>query len=142
MTPENLVEWRRVLRKKLKTDATMYIDAIIFNSNYEKGRAHWDMVETLCEYTTGEIIDLDSSLYKCLHTVSQKITDNLGSVIGLEIVNGFFKEHTATEIDIMSTKLTDKLIEMIEDLLGDKPTMTRKTEKDIPKKLVPPVRGF
>lgn len=142
MNKEELVDWRRVLKTKIKVDAVMYIDTVLFGCGYEKGRAHWDMIEHLCEYTTGATFEDDSSLYLYLHTESQKITDNLDLEIGLQITNTIFQKHTKREINERATKLTDKLIDMVETMLGENDTISNKTKEDIPTKLMTPVRGF
>ena len=135
LNTDELKDWRCNLKIKLKVDAVMYIDTILFGNNYEKGQSHWDMMEHLCEYMTGKTFIDDSSLYQCLHAKSQVITDNLDKEVGLKIVN--HRNISNKMVDRYATILCDKMICMVDTMLGDNDTFTRYVK---PTKLVSPVR--
>jgi hypothetical protein len=136
LNKEELIEWRRVLKNKIKIDAITYIDTILFDIDYQKGRTHWDMIEHLCEYVTGVTFENDPSLYLCLHSKSQKITDYLDETIGLKIFN-IYKEYSDRELNEYGYKLADKILKMVEPLIKNNTTYTRKI---IPTKLITPSR--
>ena len=136
LNKDELIEWRRVLTGKINISCIMYVDAILFDSNYEKGKAHWDIMEHLCEYVTGNTFEDDQSLYLCLHDKSQKITDNLDEHVGLKLYNTY-RERSKMEMDGYGRKLCEKLIMMVEPLVRNCGTFSRHVT---PTKLTTPSR--
>ena len=137
MTNEELIKFRNEAKTKIKDAAKTYIDAILYESDYDKGKYHWDMIEHVCEYASGVPFEEDGTLYLYLHDKTQEITDQLDVKIGLVLNRS--RGMSNRELGIYAGKLTTEIIRMVQQMIPDgTETISRKQFEIKPTKLIAP----